>query len=149
MGGSMARATRKRRRYVSQGYTLTEMLVVLVIIGLISAVVVPQTLGQMDRAKARTAKLQLQNIASALEFFAGDVGRYPTAAEGLVALVRQPADAPDWRGPYIKDETLVKDPWGRPCVYEPGADGAGFRLSSLGSDGKPGGQGTAKDIFIE
>jgi len=145
----MARATRKRRRYVSRGYTLTEMLVVLVIIGLISAVVVPQTLGQMDRAKARTAKLQLQNIASALEFFAGDVGRYPTTAEGLGALVKPPADAPDWRGPYLREVALVKDPWGRACIYEPGEEGASFRVGSLGSDGKPGGEGAAKDIFID
>lgn len=146
----MTRAGRaRRRRYSSQGYTLTEMLVVLVIIGLISAVVVPQTLGQMDRAKARTAKLQLQNIASALEFYAGDVGRYPTAAEGLKALVKQPAGAEDWRGPYLREEALVRDPWGRPCVYEPGAEGAEFKISSLGSDGKPGGEGAAKDIFIQ
>jgi general secretion pathway protein G len=146
----MTRAGRtRRRRYTSQGYTLTEMLVVLVIIGLISAVVVPQTLGQMDRAKARTAKLQLQNIASALEFYAGDIGRYPSAAEGLQALVKPPASNADWNGPYLRQDAMIRDPWGHPCLYEPGADGQGFRLGSMGADGKPGGTGAAKDIFID
>ena len=145
----MTRVSRtRRRRYVSRGYTLTEMLVVLVIIGLISAVVVPQTLGQLDRAKARTAKLQLQNIASALEFYASDMGRYPTAAEGLLVLVKPPADAAEWRGPYLRQEALTRDPWGRACVYELGGE-QGFQVGSLGADGKPGGSGAAKDIFID
>lgn len=146
----MARRLRARRRYRLGGYTLTEMLVVLVIIGLISAVVVPQTLGQMNRAKARTAKLQLQNIATALEIFAGDVGRYPDAKEGLMALIKPPAGAGDWRGPYLRGKTPLNDPWGNPCTYEPtSGDEGGFKLGSLGSDGQLGGKGPAQDIFVD
>lgn len=146
----MARRFRARRRYRLGGYTLTEMLVVLVIIGLISAVVVPQTLGQMNRAKARTARLQLQNIATALEIYAGDVGRYPTAKEGLTALVKAPDGAADWQGPYLRGKAPLNDPWGNPCTYEPGQGQEGdFKLGSLGADGEPGGSGAAQDIFVE
>lgn len=131
------------------GYTLTEMLVVLVIIGLISAIVVPQTLGQMDRAKARSAKLKLESVAAALEMFSADLARFPTEAEGLEVLLKAPADLPDWTGPYLSDRALLKDPWGRPITYAPPAsDGEKYVLTSFGADGAPGGEGFKRDIIL-
>lgn len=128
---------------------MTEMLVVLVVIGLIAALVVPQTLGQMDRAKARTAKLQLQNAAAAIETYAADMGRYPSAEEGMRVLIEEPAGAGSWAGPYLQTEEQLRDPWGRPIVYTPPGQGVGrYRLSSLGSDAEPGGSGPAKDIHV-
>ena len=132
-----------------QGYTLTEMLVVLVIIGLIGAIVVPQTLGQMDRAKARGARMKLESVAAALEMYSADLARYPTAEEGLIALLSPPDGAAEWAGPYLSDASLLQDPWGAEVTYDPPpALGEPFKLSSLGSDGKTGGSGFARDIVL-
>lgn len=141
------RKIRRRGRQATAGYTLTEMLVVVAIIGLISAVVIPQTIGQLGKAQSRTAKLQAQGIAAAMEQFQADNGRLPTAEEGLDALVRQPAGLDNWTGPYIRTEAQLKDSWSRPFVYKP--DGSGFTISSLGADGKPGGAGADRDILVQ
>ena len=139
-----------RRRTGRSGYTLTEMLVVLVIIGLISAIVVPQTLGQMDRAKARAARMKLDSIAAALEMYSADLARYPTEAEGLAALMEPPPEAPDWLGPYLSDESLLTDPWGGAITYRPpAAQGERFVLTSLGADGREGGDGFKRDIVLQ
>lgn len=132
------------------GYTLTEMLVVLVIIGLISAIVVPQTLGQMDRAKVRAARLKMESVAAALEMYSADLARYPTAEEGLAALIDPPEGVADWAGPYLSDTALTKDPWGHPVVYAPPASpGERFKLTSYGSDGVAGGSGFKRDIVLQ
>lgn len=132
------------------GYTLTEMLVVLVIIGLISAIVVPQTLGQMDRAKVRAARLKMESVAAALEMYSADLARYPTAEEGLDALIDPPDGVADWAGPYLSDRALTKDPWGHAVVYAPpAAAGERFRLTSYGSDGVAGGSGFKRDIVLQ
>ena len=132
------------------GYTLTEMLVVLVIIGLISAIVVPQTLGQMDRAKVRTARLKMESVAAALEMYAADLTEYPTAAQGLAALTEPPEGVADWAGPYLSDKALLKDPWGADIAYAPpSSPGDRFRLTSLGSDKAPGGTGFKRDIVLQ
>jgi general secretion pathway protein G len=132
------------------GYTLTEMLVVLVIIGLISAIVVPQTLGQMDRAKVRAARLKMESVAAALEMYSADLMRYPTAEEGLKALTDAPDGAADWAGPYLSDKALLKDPWGADIVYAPpAAEGDRFTLTSYGSNKAAGGEGFKKDIVLQ
>lgn len=137
------------RRRARVGYTLTEMLVVLVIIGLISAIIVPQTLGQMDRAKARSARLKLESVAAALEMYAADLARYPAQGEGLEALLEPPADAPEWAGPYLSERSLLKDPWGGDILYEPPSTrGEKFTLTSLGADAAPGGKGFKRDIIL-
>lgn len=139
----------KRIQHGRGGYTLTEMLVVLVIIGLISAIVVPQTLGQMDRAKARAARLKLESVASALEMFSADLARYPTEDEGLVVLIDQPQGVADWAGPYLSDRGLLRDPWGEDILYTPPADdGEKYTLTSLGADRKPGGSGFKRDVAL-
>lgn len=147
-GAKVARRLRRVRR--RSGYTLTEMLVVLVIIGLISAIVVPQTLGQMDRAKVRTARLKMESVAAALEMFAADLSRYPTPEEGLAALTDPPEGLAEWAGPYLSDPALLKDPWGANIVYAPPpAAGERFRLTSYGSDQAPGGSGFKRDITLQ
>lgn len=131
------------------GYTLTEMLVVLVIIGLISAIVVPQTLGQMDRAKVRAARLKMESVAAALEMYSADLSRYPTASEGLKALTDTPADVGEWAGPYLSDPSLMRDPWGADIIYAPPASpGDKFTLTSYGADKRPGGSGFKRDISL-
>ena len=125
------------------GYTLTEMLVVIVIIALIAAVLTPSLLGQLGRARAKTASLQLDTTATALDMFKDDVGRFPTQQEGLKALVSDPG-VDGWLGPYLKSDRSVNDPWGHPIVYAVSDQGASVTI--LGADGKPGGQGADKDI---
>lgn len=128
------------------GYTLTEMLVVIGIIALIAAVLTPGLMSQMGRARAKAAQLQLETVAASVEMFRNDVGRYPTAAEGLAALVTEPAGVEGWSGPYLRDRKALNDPWNHAVVYEPAADGEHFTVRSLGSDGKPGGSGVARDL---
>jgi len=130
----------------SDGYTLTEMLVVIGIICLIAAVLTPGLMGQLGRARVKTAELQLQTTASAVELFKSDVGRYPTAQEGLNALVTEPAGLDGWTGPYLKGPKALLDPWNRPLVYVPDPSGQSFIVESLGADGKPGGTGVNRDL---
>ncbi len=126
------------------GYTLTEMLVVIAIIGLIAAVVIPQTIGQLGKAQSRAAKLQVQSIAAALELFQGDNGRYPSPQEGLQALLVRPAGLDNWNGPYLHSKDQLKDPWGHPYRYA--VNGEAVTVSTLGADNKAGGDGADKDI---
>lgn len=117
------------------GFTLVEMLVVLAIIGMISALVGPQVMSYLGRAKVDTAKVSLQNLETALDLYRLDVGRYPTEREGLVALVERPSGTDSWSGPYIKKKTVPDDPWGRPFVYRsPGRNAAAYDLYSKGPD---------------
>ncbi|MBS0297129.1 MAG: type II secretion system major pseudopilin GspG [Proteobacteria bacterium] len=128
------------------GYTLTEMLVVIGIIGLIAAVLTPGLIGHMARAKAKTAQLQLDTVAAGVEMFEADVHRYPTAEEGLAALVKEPPGADGWTGPYLRDRKMMNDPWGRPLTYTVDAASHTFTVKSLGADGKPGGSGVDRDL---
>lgn len=128
------------------GYTLTEMLVVIGIIGLIAAVLTPNLISQFARAKAKTAQLQLDTLVANIESFRADVERYPTEKEGLKALVAAPSGAEGWTGPYLRDAKMLNDPWGQPIVYAPDPSGRSFKVESLGADGKPGGQGVDRDL---
>ncbi|MBT9446200.1 MAG: type II secretion system major pseudopilin GspG [Hyphomonadaceae bacterium] len=131
------------------GYTLTELLVVLLILGLLAAALTPITIDQMNRAKARAAKLQMEGLASALALFVADVGRAPTDQEGLNALVVQPLGAEAWAGPYVRAADRLIDPWNRRYVLTtPGANGATFSIKSLGADGIDGGKGANADLEV-
>lgn len=134
------------------GFTLLEMLVVLVIIGMIVSLVGPRIFGAVDKASVQTARTQVKLLRGAVESFRLEVGRYPTAQEGLAALVRAPADpatAARWRGPYLNDNEVPLDPWNHPYQYSvPGAGGQPFALYSFGADGQRGGEGEAADIGI-
>jgi general secretion pathway protein G len=140
------RASRHTRRRSERGYTLVEILVVITIIGLIMALVGPRVLNYLTESKVKTARIQIQSFASALDLFYLDAGRYPTSAEGLAVLVRPTAGITAWNGPYLKGGIVPTDPWGKPYAYRsPGEHGA-YDVVSLGSDGQEGGTGTAADI---
>lgn len=131
----------------ARGFTLLELLVVLAILGLLFAIVGPQVLRFLSGAKSQTAQVQVRNIASAIEYYALDVGRPPTQEEGLRALVAQPAAAANWNGPYLQKPEALKDPWGHDYLFRvPGRDGKAYEVYSLGSDNAEGGNGEAKDL---
>lgn len=130
----------------SAGFTLVELLVVLVILGLLAAFAAPPLLRNLGKAKSDTAKIQIQNLTATLDVFRLDVGRYPTQEEGLTALVARPAAVEEWNGPYVRRQDGILDPWGVPYVYRlPGEHGE-FDLFTLGADKAPGGTGESKDV---
>lgn len=127
------------------GFSLVELLVVLAIIGMIATMVTPQVLGYLGKARGDTARIQVKNIAQAVELYYLDLGTYPTAQQGLQALV-QPTGA-TWRGPYLRDARGLIDPWNQPYLYRsPGSGGKPYEIYSLGSDMKVGGADDATDV---
>ncbi len=138
----------RRHRYIAvcaSGFTLLELLVVMVIIGLLAGIVAPQYFGQLGKSSAKVARVQIESFSQALDQYRLDVGQYPTTEQGLPALRLAPPEMVRWQGPYLKRD-VPTDPWGRPYVYrQPGQHGD-FDLLSLGSDGQPGGTGEATDV---
>lgn len=135
-----------RRGVRNQGFTLLELLVVMVIIGLLAAYVGPKYFSQIGKSEQSVARAQVEAFSRALGTFRLDVGRFPTTEEGLNALLVKPAEAPKWNGPYLSREVPL-DPWSRPYIYRsPGATGTDFDLISHGKDGQAGGEGDAADI---
>ena len=136
-----------RRQFAraARGFTLIEMLVVIAIIALLAGLVGPAVMDRLGGAKSKTAGIQIADLDKALEIFKLDVGRYPSNAEGLQALVAKPASAGGWNGPYLKGG-LPTDPWGNPYHYaNPGPNG-GLEILSLGADNAPGGEGENVDV---
>jgi general secretion pathway protein G len=127
-------------------FTLIELLVVLVILGLLIGLVTPMVIGYLSRAKSDVARIQIDSLATALDLYRLDAGSYPSQAQGLNALVRKPDGVDNWNGPYLKGAVPL-DPWQRPYIYRPG-DRATYALSSLGADGKAGGDGEDADITL-
>ena len=126
-----------------RGFTLLELMVVIVLIGGILAIVGSSIINNKKRAEAKLASTQLSSLSSQVEQFQADVGTYP---ESLQELVTAPSNAPGWLGPYAKT-TDFSDPWHNPIEYRrPGDDEAPYKLISLGADGKPGGEGVDKDV---
>jgi general secretion pathway protein G len=136
-----------RRRLVPEhGFTLIELLVVLAILTLLIGLVGPRVLGQLGGAKSKTTAVQIADLEKTLELYKLDVGRFPTTEEGLDALVKKPATANGWAGPYLKGGTVPVDPWGKPYLYTFAAAENQMDVASLGSDGTAGGDGEAADI---
>lgn len=131
-----------------EGVTLLEVLIVIMIMGFIATLGSIQLTKYFSRARVDTAKLQMQELSVALDLFKIDVGRFPEGSEGLQALVRQVTDIPGWRGPYLKRDTILKDPWARPYVYTPERGAGSYRLITLGADGQQGGENDNADISI-
>lgn len=128
------------------GFTLVELLVVLIILGLVASIAGPNVMKYLGTSKAKTAHLQLKEIESSLELFFLDTGAYPSSAVGLQALIKNDESLVGWNGPYFKKTVVPDDPWGNPYLYnQPGEHGA-FDLLSLGADNQPGGEGDDKDI---
>jgi general secretion pathway protein G len=131
-------------RHGIAGFTLVEMLVVMVIISLIAALVGPRLFAKLGKGKQSATKAQIELLGQGLDHFRLDTGRLPTTQEGLKALVVNPGDE-KWDGPYLKKE-LPNDPWDKPYNYQtPGAHGD-YDLFSYGKDGLPGGEGEDQDI---
>ena len=129
-----------------RGFTLLELLVVILIIGLLTGIVGPRLLGQVSRSEVTTARAQMDALDKALQAFRFDTGRFPTTSQGLQALVRISGDEPRWRGPYLQGE-VPPDPWGSPAQYRPpGANGRDYELLSLGKDRAAGGTGDDADL---
>ena len=121
-----------------RAFTLIELLLVLVILGVLAVVVVPKFAGRSEQARVTAAKTDISRLSLALDAFEIDIGRYPTTEEGLGALVAAPPNAPDWKQPYVA--SVPNDPWGNPYNYRyPGSNNPnGYDLSSLGPDGREG-----------
>jgi general secretion pathway protein G len=132
-------------RRLTRGFTLLELLVVLVILGLLASYVAPRYFNQIGRSEIQVAKAQMDAFAKALDQYRLDTGRFPTAEQGLAALFRNPDNNQRWAGPYLRKEAPL-DPWGRPYVYRSPAANADYELMSLGKDGLVGGAGENADI---
>lgn len=128
------------------GLTLVELLVVLAILALVATLAAPQVLRYLGGARTDTARSQIANIVTAVELYQLDTGTYPTTEQGLKALMEAPAGAQRWRGPYLKRENALTDPWGRPYLYKAPGSKADFDISTLGRDGQPGGTGEDQDV---
>jgi general secretion pathway protein G len=142
---TVSAAAARRAGAAEGGFTLVELLVVMVILGLLAALVVPSYLGRERKARAQAAQTQIQLLGTALDTLRLDAGRYPTTQEGLEAL-REPAPAlAGWDGPYLK-KAVPLDPWGREYIYKSPGEHGEYDLYSYGSDGSPGGDSDAADL---
>jgi len=129
----------------TRGFTLLELLVVIVIIGLLAGYVAPRYFSQVGKSEVQVARAQIESIEKALDQFRLDNRRYPSTDEGLAALTAKPSNAPGWSGPYMK-KAVPSDPWGRPYVYRVPGQRGDFDVFSYGRDGKAGGSGEDADI---
>ena len=135
----------KKRFSGSEGFSLIELLVVIIILGLLSALVGPKFFGKVDKAKTKTAKAQIELLGSALDSFRLDNGRYPTTDEGLDALREKPEELKDWDGPYLP-KPVPLDPWDRAYIYTCPGEHGDYDLYSYGRDGVEGGEKIDQDV---
>jgi general secretion pathway protein G len=133
----------------ARGFTLLELLVVLLIIALLAGYVGPKLFGEVGKARSKTAASQMKGIESALDRYRLDTGHYPPTDAGLPALMTNVGNTPGWDGPYMSSQ-IPNDPWGKPYIYRsPGENGKDYDLMTYGADGKPGGSGEDADIIAK
>ena len=132
-----------RRRL--RGFTLLELLVVLVVLGLLAGIVAPKYFSQLGKSEVKVARAQIEGLAKALDLYRLDSGRYPTTEQGLAALVTRPSNEPKWGGPYLQ-KGVPLDPWGRDYGYKSPGENGEYDLISLGKDGQPGGELENADV---
>lgn len=130
---------------IARGFTLLELLVVMVIIGLLAGYVAPKVFGQIGKSQTKMAQAQIDALQKALDQYRIDVGRYPTSSQGLSALNKAPGGIRNWAGPYLS-KGVPADPWGNPYGYRSPGDHGDYDLYSFGRDGKAGGSGEDADI---
>ena len=144
----IGRALRSRTRFLldSRGFSLIELLVVIIILGLLAGLVGPRLFGRVGQSKQAAARAQIELFSAALDQYRLDVGSYPPSGAGLDALVKNP-NAQNWNGPYLKKNLVPVDPWGKPYLYKccPG-DHGDYDIWTLGADGAPGGDGENADV---
>ncbi len=140
MGGALRRA-----KFWHSGFTLLELLVVIVIIGMLASYVGPKYFAQLGKSEVATARAQIDALSKAVDTFRLDVGRYPSSSEGLNALMSKPDTALGWNGPYLK-KAVPLDPWQHPYIYQYPSKNNDFLIQSYGKDGKPGGQDQDADL---
>ena len=141
----MRHADGQARRRTASGFTLLELLVVMVIIGLLAGIVAPQYFAQIGKSNAKVARAQIESFGQALDQYRLDVGHYPSTEQGLLALRSAPQQVARWQGPYLKRD-IPEDPWGRAYIYRRPGQHGDYDLISLGADGQPGGEGENADI---
>jgi len=129
----------------SSGFTLLELLVVLVVLGLLAGIVGPKYFNQLGRSETKVARAQIEGLSKALDIYRVETGRYPSTEQGLNALVAAPSDEPRWSGPYLQ-KGVPQDPWGRAYVYRSPGENGDYDLLTLGKDGQPGGEGENAEI---
>ncbi|MCE4554260.1 type II secretion system major pseudopilin GspG [Pelomonas cellulosilytica] len=133
------------RLRLNKGFTLLELLVVMVIIGLLAGYVGPKFFGQIGKSEVKAARAQIDALEKSLDQYRLDVGRYPATEQGLAALNTKPADESKWSGPYLS-KAVPKDPWGHEYQYRSPGEHGEYDLFSFGKDGRPGGEGEDADL---
>lgn len=147
-GAGSRRATLPRpadRRMRALGFTLLELLVTLVIVGLLAGIVGPNVFKQMGKSEVKAARAQMDGLQKALDQYRLDVGRYPSSEQGLAALWSKPGNEPRWAGPYLS-KAVPQDPWGRDYLYRSPGEHGEYDLATLGKDGREGGDGENQDV---
>lgn len=143
---ALCRSKQSNTQGKQKGFTLLEILVVLVILGLLASLVGPQVFKQLEGSKSKTAALQIQELSAALDLYRLEVGSYPSTSDGLNALIEEPSGTSNWNGPYLKKKVIRDDPWGTAYQYKSPGDHGDFDLYSFGADKKEGGEGDDRDV---
>ncbi len=128
------------------GFTLVELLVVMVILVLLASLVAPRVVGYLGSSRTKAAKIQIESLTTSVELFKVDTGRYPTEQEGLRALVERPSGLRGWNGPYLNKDAVPADPWNHPYRYRQPGEHAAFDILTLGADNQEGGEGEDQDV---
>ncbi|MBF8276015.1 MAG: gspG [Candidatus Brocadiaceae bacterium] len=137
----------KLRLLKAGGFTLLELLIVMIIIGLLAALIGPKMIGRVGESRQTVAKQQIEGFSSALEMYKLDTAKYPTREQGLEALITQPSGVINWKGSYLKKKLIPKDPWGNNYIYTYPGEHGDYDIISYGADGKSGGDDEEKDVL--